>query len=35
MNAVGDVEALKDELDDLKGDEELKEQVINYVRAYT
>lgn len=35
VDAVGDVAALKEELDDLKGDEGLKEQVINYVRAYT
>lgn len=34
MEAVGDVKTLKDELDDLKGDHELKEQVINYVSLY-
>ena len=35
MDVVGDVEALQDELEELRGDHELKEQVINYVRVYT
>jgi hypothetical protein len=35
VDAVGDVEALQDELEELRGDHELKEQVINYVRVYT
>jgi hypothetical protein len=35
VDAVGDVEALRDELEELRGDHELKEQVINYVRAYS
>jgi hypothetical protein len=34
VEAVGDVKTLKDELDDLKGDHELKEQVIHYVSSY-